>query len=379
MKGTDQQLVLQNAVSRMEKALSKDHIEWDQRAEFPWEKWQLIKESGILGLPFPEEYGGRGQDLVSTMGVLEQLGYSAEDSGLNFAVSTHIVSVGVPILRFGTEAQKAKFLPRICSGESIGAHAITEPVSGSDAFSMGTTAVVNKDKCILNGSKTFISNGPIADLFAVYAMTDKDRGAMGGSSVLLVERDTPGFEIGPPIEKMGLRTSPLCELFFEDCEIPIENVIGNVGMGFAILDYVMKWEILCSFIISVGEMQRRLEKCVDYAKTRKQFGQAIGSFQAIAHKIVDMKIGVTTSRESLYRAGKRVQRKQNATVDLAIAKLITSEYNVASALNAVQIFGGNGYMVEYGIEKDLRNSIAGTIYSGTSEIQRNRIASMLGI
>ncbi len=379
MNWTEQQLALQSVVSQLGEALSKDHIEWDKRAEFPWEKWQFIKDSGVLKLPFPEEYGGSGQDILTTMGVLEQLGYCCEDAGLNFVASTQIVSVGMPLLRFGTDAQKAKFLPRISSGESICAHAITEASGGSDAFSMRTTAIVAKDKYILNGSKTFISNGPIADLFAIYVMTDKDKGVMGGTSVLLIERDTPGFEIGQPIEKMGLKTSPLCELIFNDCEIPVENVVGKIGMGFSILDYVMKREILCSFIISVGEMQRRLEKCIDYAKTRKQFGKSIGSFQAIANKIVEMKIGVTTSREALYRAGERVQNKQNATIDLAMAKLMASENNVASALNAIQIFGGNGYMVEYGIEKELRNSIAGTIYSGTSEIQRNRIAGMLGL
>jgi alkylation response protein AidB-like acyl-CoA dehydrogenase len=379
MKWNEQQLALQAAISRMGEALSKDHIEWDQRAEFPREKWELVKESGILGLLIPEQHGGCEQDILTTMGVLEILGYCCEDAGLNFVASTQIVSVGIPLLRFGTEVQKLKYLPQICSGECICAHAITEPSGGSDAFGMRTTAILKGDKYILNGSKTFISNGPIADLIAVYVLTDKDKGVMGGASVFLIERDTPGFNIGQPIKKMGLRTSPLCELFFNDCEIPVENVIGKIGMGFSILDYVMKREIIFSFIISVGEMQRRLEKCIDYAKTREQFGSSIGSFQAIANKIVNMKIGVSTSREMLYRAGKRVQSKKNATIDLAMAKLITSENNVASALDAIQIFGGNGYMVEYGIEKELRNSIAGTIYSGTSEIQRNRIAGMLGI
>lgn len=379
MKWSKQQLDLQNSIAEMGEALSKDHIEWDKRAEFPWEKWQLIKDSGLLKLLVPEQYGGSGQDILTTMGVLEKLGYCCEDAGLNFVASTQTVSVGVPLLGFGTDAQKEKYLPRICSGETICAHAITEPTGGSDAFNMHTTATLKDNKYILNGSKTFISNGPIADLFAIYVLTDKDKGSMGGSTVFLIERDTPGLTIGQPIDKMGLRTSPLCELVFDHCEIPVENVLGKVGMGFSILDYVMKREVLCAFIISVGEMQRRLEKCIDFAKTRKQFGKSIGSFQSIANKIVDMKIGVITSRESLYRAGKLVQNKQNATIDLVIAKLMTSEKDVESALNAIQIFGGRGYMTEYGIEKELRNALAGTIYSGTSEIQRNRIAGMLGI
>ena len=366
-------------IADLESALSEDHIGWDQRSEFPWHKWQMIRDSGILGLPFPTEFGGCDQDLATTMTVLEELGYRCADSGLNMAVSTQIVSTGIPLLRFGTAEQKQRYLPRVCSGESICAHAITEPSGGSDAFSMTTTATALGDRYILNGRKTFISNGPIADIFIIYAMTDLNRGALGGGSVFLVERGASGFSTGAPIPKMGLKTLQLSDLIFDDCEVAADCMIGKPGLGFPILEYVMKWEILCGFAISVGEMQHRMEKCIKYAKKRKQFGNPIASFQAIANKIVDMQVGVTTSREMLYRTAGKIQRKENATIDLAIAKLVTSEANVQSALNAVQIFGGNGYMVEYGVEKDLRNSIAGTIYSGTSEIQRNKIASMLGI
>lgn len=366
-------------ISDLGNALSEDHIGWDQRCEFPWHKWQMIRESGILGLPFPAEYGGSDLDLVDTMKVLEALGYRCADSGLNMAVSTQIVSTGIPLQRFGNQQQKQNYLPRVCSGESICAHAITEPSGGSDAFNMRTLATAQGQKYILNGHKTLISNGPIADLFMIYAMTGRNQGALGGGTVFLVEKGIPGFSTGEPIPKMGLRTLQLCELIFEDCEIQAENMIAKKGLGFPILEYVMKWEILCGFAISVGEMQRRLEKCIDYAKSRKQFGHSIGSFQSIANRIVDMQVGVKTSREILYRTATKIQRKENATIDLAIAKLVTSEANVESALNAVQIFGGKGYMVEHGMEKELRNSIAGTIYSGTSEIQRNKIASMLGI
>jgi alkylation response protein AidB-like acyl-CoA dehydrogenase len=376
---TEEQQSLRREIARLGQVLSEEHIEWDQQSEFPWQKWELIRRSGIISLPFPVEYGGRSQDLRTTMYVLEGLGHSCEDGGLNLAVATHIVSVGVPLLRFGTSEQKDRYLPRICHGERLCAHAITEADSGSDAFSMRTVALPRGDRFVLNGRKTFITNGPVADLFAVYAMTDRDRGALGGATAFLLERGTPGFKIGQPLRKMGLRTAPLCELAFEDCEIPASHVIGKVGMGYPILDYVMKREILCCFIVAVGEMQRRLEKCIEYAKTRKQYGQAIGKFQSVANKIVDMKIGVATSREWLYHAARQIQHHRNATIDLAIAKLVTSESNVASALAAIQIFGGKGYMVDHGIEKDLRNAVAGTIYSGTSEIQRNRIARMLGL
>jgi len=379
MVWNEEQRELRRGLARWGEALSAKHLEWDERAEFPRAKWGSVRECGVLRLPFPREHGGLDQDLTTTMYVLEELGYRCEDGGLNFAITTHMVGVGIPLLRFGTDEQRGRYLSGVVEGERLGGHAITEPDSGSDAFAMRTTAVRDGACYVLNGRKTFTSNGPAGDLFVVYAMTNKQAGALGGVSAFLVPRDAPGFTTGPAIKKMGLRSAPMCDLVFEDCRIPAANLIAREGMGFAILDHVMKWEILCSFIVSVGEMQRRLEKCVSYAKTRKQFGQAIGSFQAIAHKLVDMRIGVEVSREALYRAGHKVQLNENATVDVAIAKLLASEHNRSSALEAIQIFGGYGYMTEYGLEKELRNAVAGTIYSGTSETQRNRIARMMGL
>ncbi|MBD0327927.1 MAG: acyl-CoA dehydrogenase family protein [Pyrinomonadaceae bacterium] len=374
----DDQRTLRDGLTQWCSALSADHIEHDAHGVFPWGKWKLIRDCGILRLPFEERWGGLGQDLLTTMYVLEGLGYGCRDGGLNFSVSTHIVSTGIPLQRFGSEELKQRYLSRICEGDAIGAHAISEPDVGSDALSMRTRATREGDHFVLNGSKTFVSNGPIADVFVVYARTHPDNGPLG-ITAFLIERGTAGFDVGQPVAKMGLRTSPLSELFFDDCRVPVSNVIGRLGTGFLVLDYVMKWEILCSFIINTGEMQHRLERCIDYAKTRTQFGQTIGSFQAIAHKIVDMKIGVETARKWLYDTAERFTRNENVTTDIAISKLLTSERNVASAMSAVQIFGGNGYMVEYGLEKDFRNAVAGTIYSGTSEIQRNRIAAMLGL
>lgn len=372
------QIELRDGLARWHKALSEDHIEQDAEGVFPWDKWRLIRETGILSLPFDPQWGGLGQDLLTTMYVLEGLGEGCRNGGLNFSVSTHMVSAGVPLQRFGSPDLKQRYLPKICSGEAIGAHAITEPKGGSDALKMQTRATRDGDDFVLHGSKTFVSNGPVADLFVIYARTHPDGGPVG-ISAFLVERGTPGFAVSKPIKKMGLNTSPLCELFFDDCRIPRSQIVGQVGRGFLILDYVMKWEILCSFIINVGEMQHRLERCIEYAKMRTQFGKPIGSFQQIANKIVDMKVRLETSRKWLYDTAVRFVGGENVTVEIAISKLLTSESNVASALAAVQIFGGNGYMAEYGLEKDLRNAVAGTLYSGTSEIQYNRIAAMLGL
>jgi alkylation response protein AidB-like acyl-CoA dehydrogenase len=269
-------------------------------------------------------------------------------------------------------------MPLLCDGSTIGAHAITEPEGGSDALGMRTTAVRRGDRYSITGTKTFVTNGPVADVFVVYART-KPEGGPFGLTAFVVDRDTPGLSVGAPIPKMGLAGSPVGRLVLDDCEVDAGNAIAKPGTGFLVLDHVMTWEILCSFVCSVGAMQRRLERCISYARERRQFGRPIGAYQAIANKIVDMKIGVDTARRWLYDTAVRFQRGEDTTADLAIAKLVASEANVASALAAVQIFGANGYTTEYGLEADLRDAVGGTIYSGTSEIQRNKIARLLGL
>ncbi|MDP9867042.1 MULTISPECIES: acyl-CoA dehydrogenase family protein [Streptosporangium] len=378
VKWTEDQRDLRDGLAQWFTALNDGHLERDKNAVFDGDKWKIIRESGILSLPFEEQWGGLGQDLLTTMYVLEGLGHGSRDGGLSFSVTTHMVSTGVPLQRFGSADLKARYLPGVCDGTTIGAHAISEPDSGSDALKMRTTARREGDRWILSGSKTFVSNAPVADLFVVYARTHPDGGPLG-ITAFLVERDTPGLTVGKPIDKMGLKTSPIAELFFDECAVPAANVIGRPGAGFLVLDHVMKWEILCSFIVNVGEMQHRLERCVDYAKQRTQFGKPIGSFQSIANKIVDMKIGVENARRWLYETASRLMNNENVTVDVAISKLLASEANLSSALAAVQIFGGNGYMAEFGLERDLRNAVGGTIYSGTTDIQRNRVAAMMGL
>ncbi|GGQ86178.1 acyl-CoA dehydrogenase family protein [Couchioplanes azureus] len=378
MMWTEEQKALRAGLAACLPAVNEGHLERDAAARFPAEAWKLVADTGVLGLAVDERYGGLGQNLLTTMYVLEGLGEGCRDAGLSFSVSTHMVSTGVALQRFGSARLKAEYLPAVSAGTAIGAHAITEPDSGSDALAMRTRAIRDGDHFVLNGSKAFVSNGPVADMVVVYARTHPDAGPLG-ITAFLVPADTPGLVRGQPIAKMGLRTSPLCELFLDDCRIPASHVIGRVGGGFLVLDHVMQWEILCSFVIKTGEMQHRLDRCLEYARTRRQFGQAIGSFQAVAHKLVDMKIQLETARSWLFATAERSLRGENITTDVAIGKLLSSEGNVASALAAVQIFGGNGYTTEYGLEKDLRDAVAGTIYSGTSEIQRNRIASMLGL
>lgn len=375
---TDAQTELRNSVVEWSGRLN-DTTEAQSDKENLLKMWQVVREMGVLSLPIKSEYGGLEQDILTTLYVLESFGRHCQDSGFSFAVSSHIVSTSIPIQKFGNETQKYKYLPDLCSGKKIGAHAISEVESGSDAWNMKTHARKADNGYILNGNKTFVSNGPVADTFIVYARTSETAGTLGGFTAFILDSDTPGFSRGNPMKKMGLNTSVLCDLFFDDCYLTADRVLGKEGQGFSIFNYVMKWEVLCSFIINVGEMEQLLSRCIEYSKTRKQYGEPICKYQAVSHKIADMKISLETAKAMLYKAAFGFQKGTNITIDLAIAKVVTSENFVKSALDALQIFGGHGYMEETGIEKYVRNSVASKIYSGTSEIQRNTIASMLGL
>lgn len=375
---TLEQEELRAGMAEWGKRLSAGHLEQDVSEAFSQEKWELLAKTDLLRLPFSKEWGGAGLSLTTTMHVLEALGENCRDSGLNFSAVTTIASTGVPLDQFGTDHQKNKYLPGLCSGDIIGAHAITEPTSGSDALSMKTRAHREGNEFVLNGSKCFVTNGPIADVFVIYARTHPEGGALG-ITAFLVDRDTPGLDFGSPLHKMGLRSSPMCELFFNECRVPAEAVLGRVGGGFLVLDHVMKREILMSFTVNLGEMVHRTARCISYARERKAFGNPIASYQAISHKIVDMTIQVETARKWLFDTAEKLTSGEDVTVDLAAAKILTSESNVSTSLSAMRIFGGHGYMTEQGLEKELRDSVGGTIYSGTNETQYNRIASALGL
>jgi alkylation response protein AidB-like acyl-CoA dehydrogenase len=289
-----------------------------------------------------------------------------------------MLSVQIPIARFGTEEQKQRFLRPLCAGTCIGAHAMTEPDSGSDAFALRSTATKTTDGYVLNGRKTFITNAPVADLFLVFARTDPAAGIMGVSA-FLVERSCEGVSIGAPMEKMGLRTSPMADVILEDCCVSVGDRIGSEGMGYAIFNASMAWERSLILACNLGAMERQLTRCIAYGNERKQFGLPIGKFQAIAHRIVDMKLRLDVARLLSYRAAATLTADENPTMEAAIAKLYVSEAWVQSCLDAIQIHGGYGYATEYEIERELRNAVSGTLYSGTSEIQRNIVAKALGL
>jgi alkylation response protein AidB-like acyl-CoA dehydrogenase len=376
---TEDQLDLKKGAIRFaEEVLNDSVIERDRTEAFSRVLFAKCADFGIQGAAFPERYGGAGLDMVSTMLLMEGLGYGCRDGGLVFAVNGQMWTVQMPILKFGTDEQKERYLPGLCRGELIAANAVTEPGSGSDAFSLSTSASHDGDQYVLNGTKTFTTMAPFADVFLVYATVNRRKGFLGVTA-FLVDRETPGLTVGHPISKMGLRTAPFAEVSFDDCRIPRRNRLGGEGNGSAIFEDGVEWERSCILASVIGAMERQLEQCIRYAKDRRQFGRPIGKNQAIANRIVDMKIRMESARLLLYKVAWMKLTQGKAAMDAALAKLFISEAWVQSCLDAVQIHGGYGYTVDYEIERDLRDAVGGTIYSGTSEIQRNIVARFLGL
>jgi alkylation response protein AidB-like acyl-CoA dehydrogenase len=353
-------------------------IERDRRSGFPWEAWKRCGEFGIQGLPAPEEYGGSGADVVTTMLALEALGYGCTDNGLVFSINAHMWTSVIPLWHHGTDEQQRSWLPGLCSGELVGCHAITEPDAGSDPFALTTTARREGDGYVLNGRKTFITNAPIANLLVIFARTGQETGPFG-ITAFLVEQGTPGCSTSGEIEKMGLRTSPMAEVVLDDCLVPESAILGRPGRGADIFQTSMMWERACIMASQVGLMRRTMEACISHARQRRQFGQPIGKFGSVAEKIANMKIAVDAARALVLRVGMLMDGGRDASLEAAVAKTFVSEANVRTHLDAVQIHGGYGYMTESEVERALRDSVGSTIYSGTSEIQRLIIARHLGL
>jgi alkylation response protein AidB-like acyl-CoA dehydrogenase len=377
----EQVLFRRQIIDFARKRLNEGVIARDEASAFDRDGFLACAELGLLGLPVPEQYGGLGLDVVSCMVAMEALGYGADDQGLAFAINTQLWTCELPILKFGTEAQKQRYLPKLVTGELIGGHATSEPGSGSDAFAMQTKAVEDGEHWVLNGSKTFITNAPIADVLIIFASTatGEKRGFGGGLSAFLVDMDTPGVSVGKPLHKLGLRTSPTAEVTLEDVRVPATAMLGKKGGGAAIFNAEMEWERSCLFACHLGAMERQLERCVTYAQERVQFGQPIGNYQAVSHRVANMKLRIELARPMLYKVGWLKDRGERAVLEAAIAKLYVSEAYVQSSLDAVAIHGGYGYMAEYEMERMLRDSVGSVLYSGTSDIQRNLIARWLGL
>lgn len=376
---TDEQREFRDTVARFAQSeLTGDVIQRDRDAVFPHEAWKKCAAFGIQGLPVPAEYGGSDADALTTIGALEALGYGCADNGLIFSLNAQLWACEIPIVRFGTEEQKRRYLPSLCEGSAIAAHGMSEPEAGSDALSLQATAERRNGQFVLNGSKTFVTNAPLADVFVVFATIDPGSG-FSGVTAFLVPRETPGLSVGPPIHKMGLRTSPMSELYFDGCELSEEHVLGQPGGGMAVFGTAMHWERGLILASAVGAMERQLERTLAYARQRRQYKRPIGSFQAVAHTIVEMKLRLETARLMLYRFGWLLDSGEATPLDSALTKLAISESYVAGSLSALQVHGGYGYTDEYELEREVRDAIGSRIYSGTSEIQRNIAAAYLGL
>ena len=375
----DQRLLRDNIVRFAQRELNGGVLERDREQVFPRELWLKCGEMGLQGLTVPEEYGGVGLDPLSVAIALEALGYGCQDGGLVFSICAHLLACVVPIWKHGSEDQKRKYLPGLSNGSLIAVNGMTEPGTGSDAFAMSTRAVRDGDGFRLNGTKTFSSNGPIADLAVVYAVTDPDKGYLGGVTAFLIEKGTPGFSAGQKFDKLGLRTCPIGELVLEEVFLSASAVLGGVGAGGGIFSQSMEWERICLVASHVGTMERLLEQALEYARTRKQFGQAIGKFQAVSHRIADIKVRLEASRLLTYYSAWRLDRTRESSLDASMTKLFVSESLIRTALDTVQVLGGYGFMTDYHAERVLRDAVGSTLYSGTSEIQRNIIARWLGL
>jgi butyryl-CoA dehydrogenase len=375
LKFTEEQEMIRKMIRDFaEKDVAPLAAELDEKGKVPFENIKAMSRMGLMGLTAPEEYGGGGADTLSYVIVIEELSKACSSTAIVMAVQNSLVNYG--LVKFGTEEQKQKYLPKLVTGEWISAFALTEPGAGSDAAAQLTTAVRDGDFYVLNGTKHFITNGGIADVVIVFAMTDKRRGARG-ISAFIVEKTFPGFSVGKAENKMGIRGSNTSELIFEDCRVPAENLLGKEGRGFKIAMIGLDAGRIGVGAQAVGIAQAAFEAAVEYAKTREQFGAPISSLQAIQWMIADMATRIEAARLLVYQAALKKDAGERFTKEAAMAKLFASEMAGFVVDCALQIHGGYGYMKEYPVERYYRDARITRIYEGTSEIQRLVIANQV--
>jgi acyl-CoA dehydrogenase len=346
----------------------------DEEDRFPGEIVNKMAQLGLMGIPIPEEWGGAGADFISYILALEEISKVSATVGVILSVHT---SVGtMPILTYGNEEQKKKYVPRLASGEYLGAFALTEPQAGSEASNLRTSARKAGDKYILNGNKIFITNSGEADVYVTFAVTDPDQGSKG-ISAFIVEKDTPGFRVGKKEKKMGLNGSNTCELIFEDAEVPAENLLGSEGQGYEVALSNLAGGRIGIAAQAIGIAQRAMQEALSYAKERKQFGRPIAKKQAIQFKLADMATQIEAARLLIYQAAEKRQKGKPCKKEASMAKMFASDTAMKVTTEAVQIFGGYGYTREYPVERLFRDAKITQIYEGTNEIQRIVIAGEL--
>ena len=370
---------LRETVSRfVTKEIAPNVDEWEAAREFPRELFSRCAELGFLGLKFPEELGGQGGTHLHDAVWVEELARSGGSGGVAAGLNAHASIAMPPIFKFGTEEQKQRWLPAGIAGEKIGALGITEPGAGSDVASLSTTAVRHGDTYVVNGAKTFITNGVRAD-FLVCACKTSEEGGHGGISFLVLEREMPGYEVSRKLEKMGWHSSDTGEISFSDVEVPAENLLGEENGGFKLIMSNFAWERLLMAIGAVGAMQRLIETTVAYALEREAFGRPIGKFQAIRHQVAEMATRAETNRALTYNALRLFHEGRDCIQEVSMAKLMTQRAVLEIADQSLQIHGGYGYMREYGIERAVRDARLGPIGGGTDEIMKEIIGKTMGL
>lgn len=369
-----QDLFLQMIREFADKEVKPLAAEVDEQERFPMETVEKMARLGLMGIPVPKEYGGAGADNVLYTMAVEELSRVCATTGV--ILSAHTSLCCAPILEHGTEAQKQKYLPRLASGEWIGAFGLTEPNAGTDASAQQTVAVKEGDHYVLNGSKIFITNAGYANVYIIMAMTDKSKGTKG-ISAFIVEKDFPGFSIGKKEKKMGIRGSATCELIMENCIVPAENLLGQEGKGFGIAMKTLDGGRIGIASQALGIAQGAMDETVRYLKERKQFGRPLAKFQNMQFQLADMQTRIEASRLLVRKAAFKKDRKQNYSADAAMAKLFAAETAMEMTTKAVQYHGGYGYTREYPVERMMRDAKITEIYEGTSEVQRMVIAGKL--
>ncbi len=373
------------SITDEQKAFRQTVLEWarevvapgaaDRDKEGRWDPdvWRSLADQGLAGMPIPAEYGGAGGSIIDCCLANEAIAEGGRDGGLNLSLGAHWVIGTAPIWLHGTEEQKRRWLPGLCDGTLIGSWASTEPGAGSDAAGLRTTAVFDGDSWVLNGSKIFITNGPIADVCTVLARTGERR-----ASAFVVPTDTPGFTVGRELDKLGCRSSPTAEIALTDVRVPADAMLGPEGEAlWRIAFECFDWERTVMMASSIGEMQAVLNDTIRYAKGREQFGQPIARFQAVAHKIAEMKINLEVCRTAVYRAAYLKQAGEPHQVEASIAKTLVGELSVKVALDAIQVHGGYGYLKDFSPERSLRDAKLTSLGGGTSEIQKLIISRAL--
>lgn len=356
------------------------HAELNQEeyfAVFSREMWKATAELGLFGLCVPEEYGGLGESYLTAALAMETLGYACHNNGFIFAITNHMwVGINL-ILLYGTPEQKAHYLPSMIRGERIGAMAISEADAGSDATAMLTTAKPDGEDYVINGSKMFVSNGTVADVLIVFAnCIERGRKQI---AAFIVDKKLDGVHVGADIKKMGLESCTMAEISFTNCRVSKRNMIASAAVGDSIMKNALEWERCYEFASHIGTMQRIMEICIKHIQERRQFGKPLSEYQAVTHKVSDMKVSIEMARRMMYDIATRKDMKRNAYLEASIFKLYTSECYIKTCRDAMQIFGAYGYTKEYGLEREMRDALACSVYSGTNEIQRNTIYALTSL